>query len=164
MALLALPLAPGKLTSLTLSRKEHSNADNDAAFLFCVKTVLQMADAANNISDSEGESSESDMDVDVDSEESPVGKPNPKRTVGTPTRTGILSPYHGRSKTKTESKFSNLERVVIRIFPGYGGSEHDEEADIWTCAQMMARKEPRVVLEKGFWGDWVKSWGRGRGV
>jgi len=127
MALLSLPMAPRTLKHLTLSRKEHSNTDNDAAFFFCISTVLQMADVI--------------IDDDSDSDDSSMGIAH-----------------------RSETRFSKLERVTIRIFPGYGGAKHDEDADIWISARILASKNSRVSVEKGYWGTWVKTWGCGRGL
>jgi len=124
MALLSLPLPPRTLKHLTLSRKEHSNVDNDAAFFFCISTLLQMADAAA-------------MSDDSDSED-----------------TGAAS--------RAETRFAKLERVTVRIFPGYGGATHDEEAEIWASAKILANKDLRVAVEKGYWGSWVERWESGR--
>jgi len=125
MALLSLPLPPRTLKHLTLSRKEHSNVDNDVAFIFCISTILQMADAAA-LEDSDSDDSEVTL--------------------------------------RSEARFANLERVTVRIFPGYGGATHDEGAEIWSSARTLASKDSRVTVEKGYWGSWVERWGRGRAI
>jgi hypothetical protein len=149
MAVFALPLnSQGTLRVITLSIKENSTSNNNVAFYFCVSTLLQAADSARMLVASD------ELAKFVDDSNLGLGPSFDAE--------GLVPDDDDKKISRPEMRFKNLSRVTIRIFPGYGRIDHDESADIWMTMRRLSGVDKRVVVEKGYWGTWVKRLSHGR--